>query len=129
MTCRHAAGDPNCSSNQRHQQTYVELERLKEQLKSPDNTKFDIVQVEQVGKHLVLKVLYQHCEKCSYEGNKVMVFLNTSPADALLWKVIDPHFRDDKRHAKLPREAPSPEVRFPASEKGWTDAIAYAKTQ
>ena len=130
MTCHHHAGDPNCSSTQRHNQTYRELENLKKQIASPDNSKFEIVQVDQVGRHLVLKVLYPNCEKCSYEGNKVMVFLNTSPAAALLWKTIDPHFRPDtKFRTHHAREAPSPEVRFPASEKGWMDAIAYAKTQ
>ncbi len=106
MTCHHAANDPNCSSNQRHYDTSRELETLKAKIATPDSEKFEIVQVEQVGKHLVLKVLYPNCSKCSYEGHKVMVFLNTSPADALLWKVIDPHFRDDKKHAKLRREAP-----------------------
>jgi hypothetical protein len=129
MTCHHSAGDPNCSSTQRHYETSRELEDLRKKINSPDSENFEVVQVEQIGKHMVLKVLYPNCEKCSYEGNKVMVFLNTSPADALLWKKIDPHFRDNKRHAKLRQEAPSPEARFPASEKGWMDAIAYAKTQ
>ena len=121
MTCRHAWNDPACSS-------YAARVEQARQLVSPDADRFEIVEVEEVGRHLVLKVLYPNCEKCSYEGNKVMVFLNTTAAQALKWKTIDPHFREpsrsDTRDAKA---APGPAVRFPASDDGWADAIDYAK--
>ena len=66
---------------------------------------------------MVLKVKYPSCKNCSYEGIKVMVFLDTTALDALRWKRIDPHFKD---------KAPSPAARFPASDEGWNDALAYA---
>ncbi len=114
MTCRHQHGDPNCSSHPKEPKT-------------PDSYKYTIEDVEQIGEHLVLKVKYPNCNNCSYEGNKVIVFLNCSTKDALKWKKIDPHFRDPKLDlGKTKTEAPSPAARFPANPEGWCDAIAYA---
>jgi hypothetical protein len=55
-----------------------------------------------------------------------MVFLNITEIQALKWKEIDPHFRDDKNTVTA---APSPAARFPASPQGWSDAIEYARTK
>lgn len=119
MTCRHSAGDPACSSNR----SYYEPEP-----KKPDADKYSIEDVERVGSHLVMKVKYPNCYSCSYEGTKVMVFLNVSELEALRWKRIDPHFSDPK-YKRSPTAAPSPAARFPASEQGWSDALAYAKSR
>lgn len=116
MVCRHAAGDPNCGSNQYR---YSPPEPT-----TPDKKKYNIVDVERVGSHVVLKVLYPNCSKCSYEGNKVMVFLDVLEKDILKWREIDPHFRGP---TKIATEAPSPAARFPASPEGWIDAITYAR--
>lgn len=132
MTCRHAPGDPSCGSYARESAAEDlraekrRAERLEAQLlsKTPDKEKFEIIDMERVGPHVVLKVLYPNCAKCSYEGNKVMVFLNVSEKDMIAWRVIDPHFRNPAVAVK--REAPSPAARFPASKEGWSDAIAYA---
>jgi hypothetical protein len=100
--------------------------REKEQLsKTPDKEQFDIVEIERIGDHVVMKVLYPNCAKCSYEGNKVMVFLNAPEKEVVKWKIIDPHFRDPTK-ARTSREAPGPDARFPASKEGWSDALAYA---
>jgi hypothetical protein len=56
-----------------------------------------------------------------------MVFLNVSELDALKWKEIDPHFRDEKH--RLATAAPSPAARFPGSDEGWLDAYAYARAK
>ena len=133
MVCRHRPGDPDCSSNgggavrlnaiyEREQYAY----KLKElEANSPDASKYAIERVERVGAHLVLEVLYPNCAKCSYEGRKVMVFLNVSEMDALRWRRIDPHFRDPT--LKVTKEdAPAPAARFPASDEGWKDAITFA---
>lgn len=72
----------------------------------------------------MLEVLYPNCNKCSYEGRKVMVFLNVSEMTALKWRKIDPHFRDTPTSEN---EAPGPAARFPASDVGWDDAITYAE--
>lgn len=95
---------------------------------SPDNTKFEIRDAREVGPHLVMLVQYPNCTKCSYEGKKVMVFLNTKPLDALKWKKIDPHFSDPKEKRPV-QSAPSPAARFPASTEGWQDAMDYARSK
>lgn len=145
--CRHSKGDPNCSSTaggyadqERERARYLEsekrekmdkeeIQRLRKELEGPDNSKYTVVEVEAVGKHLVMKVLYANCQKCSYEGNKVMVFLNTTPTQALFWKIIDPHFREPTKGLTKKNEAPGPAARFPASAEGWQDAINYASSK
>jgi hypothetical protein len=134
MTCQHQPGDPACGSyareraaQERHN-AQVRENALRDALAqmTQDASRFEIVDAVSVGAHLVLKVKYPNCDKCAYEGHKVMVFLNTTAFDALKWRTIDPHFRapDVKR---LPSEAPSPAARFPASSAGWTDACAWAE--
>lgn len=163
MTCRHAKGDPACSSTvggyawRAEQDAYqqaaeksrktieterdkalAEVQRLTAALRryqavtgtdeppaTPDAQNYEIVEHQQVGTALVLKLQYPNCAKCSYEGTKVCVYENTSVGDALLWRVIDPHFQDGKK-PRTKREAPGPSARFPGSETGWNDALAYA---
>ena len=122
MTCRHRADDPNCGSYEANVRAAKEL--IEKTSPTPDASKFEIEDVEQVGAHIVLKAKYPNCAKCQYEGNKVMVFLNCTLKDVLKWRMIDPHFRSSK---VVPKEAPSPAARFPASPDGWVDALTYAK--
>lgn len=133
MTCRHSAGDPNCSSHPSYQ---AARERERYEATTPDANKFEVSDGIAVGPHLVLKVKHPSCSKCEFEGNKVMVFLNVSPIEALKWKTIDPHFRSPVNPwpaSKIPRwtqsEAPSPAARFPATDEGWADALNYAKSK
>jgi hypothetical protein len=139
MTCRHAPGDPACSSTQdgwraaeieRENREYREKQRMKEQeelyARTPDVEKYEIEDFTRVGPHVVLKVRYPNCSKCAYEGNKVMVFLNVTEAEMLRWRRIDPHFRDPKSQ-RVKTSAPPPAARFPASTEGWADALAYAQ--
>ena len=132
MSCRHAAGDPNCSSSSVYQEREysLSLERREAELKAntPDPDKFQVEDVEQIGTHLVLKVRYPSCSKCAYEGDKILIILNASLKEALKWRRIDPHFRDPKIKL-MPTWAPSPAARFPASSEGWLDALAYARTK
>jgi hypothetical protein len=114
MTCRHSYGDPNCSS-------------YKAPPPTPDASKFEVLDYQQKGSHVVLKVKYPNCDKCSYEGTKVLVFLNVSALDVMKWRTIDPHFRSSKPYSQT--EAPSPVARFPASEEGWEDALQYAESK
>jgi hypothetical protein len=109
------------------QYEYEASERTRKEVeaRTPDADKYEIVDFVRINQHLVMKVQYPNCTKCSYEGNKVMVFLNVTEADVIRWRRIDPHFRDPKQ--KFVKEAPSPAARFPASPEGWTDAIEYAK--
>jgi len=88
------------------------------------------MEVETIGPHLVMKVRYPNCTRCAFEGNKVLVFLRVRPADALKWSRIDPHFRAEPGGLRVNlRHAPSPAARFPPTDDGWKDAIAYAKSK
>jgi hypothetical protein len=122
MTCRHRAGDPSCSSHPDNvRRAYVESLPA-----TPDAERYTIEDVHRVGPHLVLKVRYPNCARCSYEGVKVLVYTNVSEAQVIRWRKIDPHFRDKP---VSPTEAPGPAARFPASTEGWRDAIAYAQSK
>jgi|SRR6478736_2394709 len=119
MTCRHSPGDPSCSSHPHYKDPYYGTQA------TPDAANYTIEKAERVGTHLVMRVKYPNCYKCSYEGSKVMVFLNVGEMDALHWRRIDPHFRDP-RSKVIKGEAPSPAARFPGSDAGWSDAVVYA---
>lgn len=117
MVCRHRPGDSNCSNSPNYIPPY-------EPPKTPDAEKYEIIDAVQVGNHLCLKIKYPNCVLCAYEGIKVLVYENVSSLDALKWKRIDPHFRNDKH---LPvGHAPSPAARFPASPTGWARAQTFA---
>jgi hypothetical protein len=144
MTCRHRPGDPECSSSPQGSARRAseaatsarqevegkfakEIAFLKSQIAAtPDSRQYEILEAEEVGGNLVLKVKYPNCERCSYEGVKVMVYLGCSVKAALRWKIIDPHFRDPviKLDAKT---APGPDARFPGSQQGWQHALWYAQ--
>ena len=117
MTCRHSPGDPNCSKNRVYSPPAPA---------TPDAGKFKILDAQDVNGHLVMKVEYPNCRKCSYEGVKIMVFVHCTALDALRWTMIDPHFREPST-SDVAHRAPSPAARFPASEEGWNDALCYAR--
>ena len=130
MTCKHGANDPECTSHPNHK----EFVAVKRQMGSrtpiepttPDSKKFLIEEAVETNGHLILKVRYPNCAKCSYEGVKVLVFAGSTVKDALFWKTIDPHFREPTK-VPGPRDiAPGPCARFPASAKGWAAALAFA---
>jgi len=151
MTCRHQWGDPKCGSfedqltesidlvtnflgNPNTTHFKKELKKAKELVEkhsqeninqnTPDSYQFVIEKICRKGPHLVIQARYPNCAKCSYEGTKTMAFLNVTELDVIRWKKIDPHFSDPKEKRAVD-EAPSPAARFPASEKGWCDAIQY----
>ena len=92
--------------------------------RTPNPDEFEIEDVEQVGKHLVMRVKYPSCSKCAWEGLKTMVIPNATLKEAIKWKRIDPHFRKGKSD---PKEAPSPIARFPGSVEDLKMAIEWAK--
>lgn len=102
----------------------AELDKLRRTMRTDD---YQIVRVEEVGRHLVLSVKYPTCQHREFEGVKTMVFLGVDAKRALTWTSIDPHFRDFTKQAALITWAPPPAARFPGSPEGWQDAIAYAK--
>lgn len=131
MTCRHLPGDPDCSSTKHgYKAREIEAERNRELLLksiTPDANNYQVIQVFRHESHLVLKVKYPSCTNCSFEGTKVLVFLNVTEEQVLMWRRIDPHFRDPK--SKNAFEAPSPAARFPASAEGWNDAVNYVQSK
>ena len=132
MICRHAPGDRSCSSYSYSppatKTVYKDKIVYRDKLVpiTPDADNYTIQQIHREGPHLVVKAKYPNCAKCSYEGTKIMVFLNVSEIDVMKWKEIDPHFRDPKKNQKY-TAAPGPAARFPASPEGWKDAIAYVQ--
>lgn len=127
MVCRNPGGHDGCTKGS--PQVIYQDKIIYKDPPPPDNTNYNIVDVQRIGPHLVLKVQYPYCKtdkNCSFEGNKVMVFLNVSEVEVLRWRKIDPHFRPT---GNVPTEAPSPAARFPATENGWKDALDYANTK
>jgi hypothetical protein len=116
MTCRHAPGDRSCTQ---------QFPTRPEPPQTPDASLYEVLDVDQVNNHLVMRLRYPNCARCDYEGVKVLVFLDTTAMVALKWKRIDPHFRDPKVK-RLPTEAPGPAARFPGSDQGWSEALRYA---
>ena len=115
MTCKHAPG-------------YHDGERFaaeREASKTPDVTRFEIIDIDEIGPNLVVKVKYPNCASCAFEGTKVLVYLDRRIKDVIKWRRIDPHFEQPK--VALATEAPSPVARFPANAAGWADAIEYAQ--
>jgi hypothetical protein len=130
MTCRHSPGDPACSSSPAGQRRAAEdnarywENKVKEI--TPDADKFEILEVEEVGPVLILKVKYPSCVKCAYEGTKILVYKGVALKEVVKWKRIDPHFADPKKGRQV-TEAPSPAARFPASPEGWKHALDFAR--
>lgn len=113
MTCRHSANDPSCGRNQVHQP-----------VAQPDNSRFELLDIIQQGMALVIKVKYESCPNCSFEGVKILVYYGVSLIDVARWRVIDPHFTD--KQPTLRSHAPSPIARFPATEEGLRLALKVA---
>lgn len=137
MICRHTKNDPNCSSHPDNRD-YGNAPTIHSGAKSssyadrstdpsPDADRFDIEALEEIGSHLVVKARYPDCASCAYEGNKVLVFFNCTCKQAAMWRKLDPHFRDPKKHVASAKVAPPPDARFPASLDGWKNAIAFTR--
>lgn len=100
--------------------------KIAEMQSRADCTKFEILDALGLDGNLVLKIQYpEGCGACSYENVKVLVFLNVTAIQAMKWRRIDPHFREQGK-TQHPSESPGPDARFPASPSGWQDALFYA---
>jgi len=141
MTCRHAPGDPNCTStvgghawqaeqdrNRRYERERLEKQEKELLARTPNPDEFEMIELEQVGAHLVAMVQYSSCTKCSFDAKKVMVFFDTRVKDVVFWRRIDPHFQEGS-DAPDRKTAPPPRARFPADDAGWQDAIEYARSK
>jgi hypothetical protein len=146
MVCRHREGDRDCTTQypgsvigppgrgwdntpDDSKTTTSETRSTKTKRKNPDKSNasnYRILKLQRIAEHLVLKIEYPSCKDCSFEGIKVLVLLDVPEEQALLWRTIDPHFRDG---VCPPDHAPSPAARFPNTDQGWSDALAYTQTK
>lgn len=132
MTCKCVGGPDGAiharreAAREREAYQQVEADR---KARTADPNRFDIEDIEEIVPYLVMRVKYPSCTKCEYEGKKVMVFTGATLKDVLKWKVIDPHFRrpDENSRTTAPRAAPSPIARFPGSDEGWSEALAWVR--
>lgn len=147
MTCRHAKGDPNCTSQKgtrawhEQQDAYQRQNDQKQytmgiaagrrqamaeiEAQTPDSERYEILDFIEIPGMLVVKAQYPNCSKCKYEGIKIMVFEGVSIRDMVFWRKIDPHFGNPDSRKKT--EAPSPVARFPGNDQGWERAIMFCK--
>jgi hypothetical protein len=107
---------------------YKDIEQIKERLcklesansQQPRADKYKIESSIQVGKNLVLIIVYKNCT--NYEGKKVLVYKDISQ-DRLMEinnRLIDPHFSDNPNFV-------SPVARFEPTDKGIMMAFKFAK--
>lgn len=133
MTCRHRdpINNPECSSYKSPKTQVDDLEESRKELikkfglsDEPDNSQFEILDTMEIGPYLLMKMKYESCPKCSYEGIKILAYQGVSMRDVLNWKVIDPHFND-----KIPKKkhAPAPIARFPGNDYGWEIAVIFLR--
>ena len=79
-------------------------------LPNPDPKNWKIVQAQQYGKYLLVKINYPDCT--NYEGNKILLYEETAVAHLILQRLVDPHFSNNAIFK-------SPIARFEPTEKGW----------
>lgn len=92
---------------------------------NPNPFLFEVMEARQVGKHVVAKIKYHGCT--TFEGTKVLVFLDLDGKVLYEATRIDPHFQERGR-ARLAGmvEEPLPFARFTPTQKGWRAALAFA---
>jgi len=77
---------------------------------NPNPLNYDILRSKQVGKNVVMEVLYPDCK--NYEGRKILVFANTTIRKITDQGILDPHFSENKKYI-------SPFARFEPTNVGW----------
>lgn len=86
---------------------------------NPHNYRFVKVKEIDDGKFLVLLLHYPDCT--NYEGNKILLFKDTTLIELINQRFIDPHFFTDQ-------QLKSPIARFVPTDEGWRMAISLVET-
>jgi hypothetical protein len=86
-------------------------------LPNPDPDNFTITRAISVRSWVIIMAVYP--DATNYEGQKVMVYRNTTIKAVKAQKRLDPHFCDHPGHL-------SPFARFEPTEAGWAAAMALA---
>lgn len=87
-------------------------------LPNPDPKNYKFLDVKQIKNHLAVKLHYP--DSINYEGNKIMVYRNTTLIELVNQKAIDPHFSSVAG-------AISPFARFEPTDEGWAHALLLAE--
>src|ERR1051326_3031036 len=69
--------------------------RRSKNLPNPNPSNYEVLESQEVGRYLVLKVKYPDC--INYEGVKIMVYSGVELEDLEVRGVIDPHFSENKK--------------------------------
>jgi hypothetical protein len=84
---------------------------------NPNPKNFKFKKIEEMELYTIVWINYPDC--INYEGDKIMVFENTSIEDLANAKTIDPHFCDGDHI--------SPIARFEPTKRGWEMAVSFIK--
>ena len=84
---------------------------------NPDPYNFRVLEAEQQGSYIILKVNYPDCK--NYEGDKILVY-KAALKEILNQKNLDPHFTDNEKVL-------SPIARFTPNADGWRNAVKFVK--
>lgn len=86
-------------------------------LPNPNPNRYKIIKslslTNKKDNYLILSINYPDCT--NYEGNKILVFKNTSMKQLSIQKLIDPHFSNNNKYI-------SPIARFRPDTEGWNMA-------
>lgn len=83
---------------------------------NPDPSNFNIRKYTAVCEHLVVLINYPDAK--NFEGEKILLFENTTIEQLRKRKSIDPHFAKNKS---------APIARFKPNKQGWDNAIKLAR--
>lgn len=105
-------------SSSEYEEPSAILSIVNKKIPNPDPTNYRIIKSEVWGVYLIIKINYPECT--NYEGNKILLYKNTSLEELIRQGSIDPHFcKNDNYH--------SPIARFEPTEQGWNMALLIAK--
>lgn len=83
---------------------------------NPNPRNFEIIAVATIGRHLVAKIKYP--DATNYEGEKILLYLDTQLSAFYAAEALDPHFCEGD-HLK-------PFARFEPTIDGWSAAVQLA---
>lgn len=83
----------------------------------PPTKNYKFVRTYENNEWVVLWINYPECK--NYEGNKILVYVNTTLVEILNQDYIDPHFLEIKGRI-------NPFARFRPTEDGWDAAVQLA---
>lgn len=86
---------------------------------NPDPYNYHVIQVKTFDRSVVMEVKYPDCT--NYEGRKILVFQDTTIADIMNQRVLDPHFSENTQYI-------SPFARFEPTAEGWRVAVWVARS-